>query len=216
MIDFIFIELGNIFIFYFLFFSDLGINLVFLIFALSLLVKFLFFYPENKIKKITDIRSLHFNKIKSEVLNETFLLKGEAKFNATNIIYKKYKYNPIHELILVMPYLVQVPIFLTMYYLFISINEDIFSNINFLFIDDLSKPDAMIANKFITINILPITMTIINLISITIYNTSSKVLEFSIPFLFLLLLYNKPSALVLYWTFNNILYLITILYQKYL
>lgn len=62
------------------------------------------------------------------------------------------------------------------------------------------------------INVLPILMTFINIISILIYTKDSpkkeKVQLYIMAGLFLVLLYNSPSGLVVYWTMNNIFSLI--------
>ena len=68
----------------------------------------------------------------------------------------------------------------------------------------LSMPDGLLFG----INILPLLMTIINICSTSIYtkgqSLKSKIQLYVIAILFLALLYNSPSALVLYWTFNNL------------
>ena len=127
----------------------------------------------------------------------------------------KFKYNPIYELILVLPYLIQVPVFLTMYYLFLNINTEVFLGKSFLFVSDLSKPDSFYKYYLFNINILPLIMTLINIMCLILYNSSNKFLEVSLPIIFLIILYDKPSALVLYWTFNNIIYLFDIILEKY-
>tara|TARA_B100000579_G_C22710784_1_gene794427 strand:+ start:100 stop:756 length:657 start_codon:yes stop_codon:yes gene_type:complete len=200
---------------YFRFCLNLGLNEVISVFILSLMIKIFIFYPEKKVQNFTKNKQKYFEKIKQEVKKNIQGLKGEHKFNATEQIYKKYKYNPIQELLLILPYLIQIPIFFTMYHLFLNINDQVFSNLKFLLVNDLSKPDNVIIINNIKINILPIIMTVINLISIRLEKNSIKIFELTVPFVFLILLYNQPSALVLYWSFNNILYLLIILYRKY-
>ena len=61
-------------------------------------------------------------------------------------------------------------------------------------------------------NILPIVMTALNGISSLLYTKASKASEryqlWGLAALFLVLLYNSPAALVLYWTMNNLVALI--------
>lgn len=58
------------------------------------------------------------------------------------------------------------------------------------------------------INLLPIVMTVISLLSVGVYAkdlvNSEKIQLFILPVIFLILLYNSPSGLVLYWTLNNL------------
>ena len=68
-------------------------------------------------------------------------------------------------------------------------------------------PPMRILSGF-SINILPIVMTLINIVSIIVYTKGSPLKEkiqlYVMAVLFLVLLYKSPSGLVLYWTMNNI------------
>ncbi|MHC6201912.1 hypothetical protein ACYULU_01805 [Breznakiellaceae bacterium SP9] len=68
------------------------------------------------------------------------------------------------------------------------------------------------------INVLPILMTAINCISGTIYTKGfplrDKLQLYGMALVFLVLLYNSPAALVLYWTLNNIFSLVKNSLQK--
>ena len=75
-------------------------------------------------------------------------------------------------------------------------------------ISDLGSPDALINAGAVSINVLPILMTVINIIAGFIYsrkgNIKDKVKLVIIALVFLVLLYNSPAGLVFYWTLNNI------------
>ena len=79
-------------------------------------------------------------------------------------------------------------------------------------IADLNSPDALLTIGGIAVNVLPFIMTAINLISAAIYADKmpmkSKVQLWVMAFLFLALLYNSPSGMVIYWTANNIFSLV--------
>ena len=64
----------------------------------------------------------------------------------------------------------------------------------------------------LSINLLPIIMTVVNIISCEVYlktkTLRARIQPYSFALLFLVLLYNSPSALVLYWTSNNFFYLL--------
>jgi len=83
---------------------------------------------------------------------------------------------------------------------------------SFLFISDLSKADAAWDLGVAVLNILPILMTALNGISSLLYtrgtNRSERYQLWGLALLFLILLYSSPSALVLYWTMNNLFALI--------
>lgn len=85
-------------------------------------------------------------------------------------------------------------------------------------IADLGAPDALLSIGGMTINILPILMTALNLISAAIYMkgmpASNKVQMYGIAAIFLVLLYNSPAGLVFYWTLNNLFSLIKNIFYK--
>ncbi|MBQ7560342.1 MAG: YidC/Oxa1 family membrane protein insertase, partial [Synergistaceae bacterium] len=79
--------------------------------------------------------------------------------------------------------------------------------VSFFGIKDLSKPDALLAG----INILPILMTFFNILATLTtkkFTKRERVQAFVIAALFLVMLYNAPSALLIYWTTNNFIMLL--------
>ena len=155
-------------------------------------------------------------------IKKTF--KGDERFMMLQAYYRKEDYHPLYSLRSSLPLLLQVPFFIAAYH-FLS-NLSLLNNMSFLWIKNLAAPDAMIVipaigidvmpkmillNGF-KINILPILMTLINIISAMIYTKGSplkeKVQLYVMALLFLILLYNSPSGLVLYWTMNNVFSLI--------
>ena len=79
-------------------------------------------------------------------------------------------------------------------------------------IADLGLPDGLISVGSLHINLLPILMTVINIISGFIYSEKGhfkdKIKLILIALVFLVLLYGSPSGLVFYWTLNNLFSLI--------
>ena len=75
-------------------------------------------------------------------------------------------------------------------------------------IPDLGAPDRLITIGAISINLLPVLMTLINIVSSFIYSGKGNIKDnlklIIIALVFLVLLYNSPSGLVFYWTLNNI------------
>lgn len=77
-------------------------------------------------------------------------------------------------------------------------------------IDDLSSPDNLLNG----VNLLPLLMTAINIVgafAMKDFSTRERIQASVIAILFLILLYDAPSALLIYWTFNNFLTIFTAL-----
>ena len=147
-------------------------------------------------------------------INKNF--KGDERYFILSTYYKENNYKPIDELKESLSLLLQIPFFAAAYIYFTS-NPSldkayIFDTIR------LGRPDSLLEIGSISINILPLIMTIINIISACIYTKGFKLKEkmssFILPIIFLIILYNSPSALVIYWTLNNIFSLIKIIYLK--
>jgi YidC/Oxa1 family membrane protein insertase len=136
--------------------------------------------------------------------------KGDEQYMILSMYYRENKYHPVMALRSSLSLLLQIPFFIAAYS-FLSHLESL-HNKPLFFIQDLSAPDALLLINNFSINILPVMMTIINIIAGTIYSKGfplkEKIQLYGMSLLFLILLYNSPSALVLYWTMNNIFSLI--------
>jgi len=132
-------------------------------------------------------------------------------------LYKKYKINPLSGCL---PMLLQMPIFVALYQALMKSLE--LRNASFLWIKDLSSPDAvrlpftlpLIGNS---INILPLIMVAGMVIQQKISTKSTggavtdeqkqqqKMMLIIMPIMFGFIFYNMPSGLVLYWVVNTAL-----------
>jgi hypothetical protein len=96
----------------------------------------------------------------------------------------------------------QIPFFIAAYQFLEGFNP--LAGVSFGLIKDLSLPDALLDS----INLLPIAMTVVNLVTAYFYARNGNGSELKqmlvVAFLFLVLLYKLPSGLVLYWTMNNV------------
>ena len=140
---------------------------------------------------------------------------GDERFLILNSYYRLENYNPIYQLKAAIPLLLQIPFFTAAYYFFTNTNVFIGRPLYcFPLLRDLSKPDMLLTLYGHNINILPIIMTVINLVSSFIYTKNlsfkDKLQPIMLAIIFLVLLYNSPSALVIYWTLNNIFSLVKI------
>ena len=149
------------------------------------------------------------NKIKT-------VFKGDERYMMLSTYYRQQHYHPIFALRSSFSLLIQVPFFIAAYhflshYQFMAplTNSDICP---FLFIPDLNKPDTLFSIANIPIHLLPIIMTLINIVAGIVYTKGFPAKEkkqlYVMAAVFLVLLYNSPAALVLYWTCNNIFSLV--------
>ena len=147
-------------------------------------------------------------------IKETF--KGDERFMILQAFYRENKYSPLSALNGSISLILEIPFFIAAYH-FLS-HLEVLQNASFGFIENLGAPDALITTKFFTINILPILMTTINCISSAIYlkgfPLKSKIQVYGMALIFLVLLYNSPSGLVIYWTCNNIFSLAKNIFYK--
>jgi hypothetical protein len=156
--------------------------------------------------------------MKPEVDNIKCVFSGDERFMRLSTYYRQNNYHPLYSLRTSISIILQIPFFIAAYH-FLS-NLELINNVSFGPLKDLAKPDSLLVTKNITINILPLVMTIINCLSAVIYSkgfsTKDKLQLYGMATLFLVLLYNSPSILVLYWTGNNIYSLIKNIIQKIL
>jgi YidC/Oxa1 family membrane protein insertase len=127
-------------------------------------------------------------------------------------LFKEHQVNPVAGCL---PMLIQMPIFLGLFYMLRTASELRFES--FLWVSDLSLPDTQFMVGGFPINILPMIMGVTMFLQMSMMPVSptadpmqQKIFKF-LPFIFLVFLYNFSSGLVLYWTVQNIL---TIIQQK--
>lgn len=130
---------------------------------------------------------------------------GDERFMMQAAYYRLEHYNPLSALTEAGPLLLQIPFFIAAYRYIASI--PLLEGASFGPIPDLLGPDGLLKIGDTAINILPMLMTAINCASGYIYSKDGtmrqKVQIYGTALLFLVLLYNSPSALVLYWIANQ-------------
>ena len=121
---------------------------------------------------------------------------------------KLFKENKVNPAAGCLPLLVQLPIFLGLYFMLRTSSELRFAH--FLWIQDLSLPDTITYISNFPINILPLIMGVSMFFQMKLTpspmtdNTQKRIFQL-MPFIFLIFCYNFPSGLVLYWTVQNLL-----------
>lgn len=136
---------------------------------------------------------------------------SQNRHQKTVALYKRYNYHPILALRSAFPLFLQLPFLFAAYHMLSRL--ELLQGVSFWMIRDLSAPDALLAG----INLMPIIMTVLNIstaLLTTTFSPKDKTQAFVIAGLFLILLYNAASALLVYWTMNNIVFLIRTLLMK--
>ena len=137
-------------------------------------------------------------------IRKTF--KSEERFMMLQTYYRQNGYSPASSLKGAFSLLLEIPFFISAYTLLSGLT--LLNGQSFGFIADLGKPDALINLGFMSINILPILMTAINIFSGVVYSKGlrrkDKIQIYGMALIFLVLLYNSPAGLAFYWTLNNI------------
>ena len=134
--------------------------------------------------------------------------------------YKEHKVNPFAGC---WPILIQIPIFLGMFWMLRSAAE--LYGQEFLWASDLSEQDSVMMVQGFSLNILPIFMVLTQWYQMRLnpmqlgpemseaQRINAKMMRF-MPFMFLVFLYFFSSALVLYWTVQNIMTILQTLLTK--
>lgn len=135
---------------------------------------------------------------------------GDERFMMLQTYYRQHRYKPWFILKGLVPLMLEVPFFIAAYH-FLSNLKDL-NGASFGPLSDLGAPDRLLTVFGTPISVMPILMTVINIISSMIYTKGlsrrDKLQLYGMALVFLVLLYNSPSGLVLYWTLNNLFSLV--------
>lgn len=152
--------------------------------------------------------------IRQQVASETARMKryfrGRERYFYIRAVYRNHRYHPISELLGSADLLVQIVVFATVYHYLSGLDAVVGQA--FGPIVDLSRPDGLLGG----IHLLPLLMTAINAASVYYYveERGKRVQAWALAVAFLVLLYQSPAALVLYWTANNLFSLFRNLLRK--
>ncbi|MCK5807436.1 YidC/Oxa1 family membrane protein insertase [bacterium] len=145
-------------------------------------------------------------KLKPKIDEYKAVFKGATLNAYISTLYRQHNYHPIYAVRTSAGLLMQIPFFFAAYHLlshyqpFVGLSAGIFEN--------LGKPDGLLTIAGLSINTLPFIMTAINLVSAAIYGKKTSKKEnmqlYGIALFFLVVLYHSPSALLFYWTMNNL------------
>lgn len=180
------------------------------IFPLSLAVNLLLLPFYNRADAISEEERIRNQKMEPFVTHIKKTFKGDERFMMLQAYYRENNYKPIYAVRSSIALILEVPFFIAAYN-FLSKLPDL-QGARFAMLSDLSSPDKLITIGSFGVNVLPILMTVINIISSEIYTKGQKfkdkIMLYVMALIFLVVLYDSPSGLVLYWTLNNVFSLI--------
>ena len=181
--------------------GDWGTSLVLLAVVMNILLRPLMAWAarlQKRERKLQDILAPQIRELKRE-------LHGAEQHAELTELYRRYAYHPVYAVRSNAGLFIQLPFLIAAYAMLSSL--ELLEGQPYLFIRDLSLPDSL----WHGINLLPLLMTVVNLLAAWTtenFGTREKLQASVIGLLFLLLLYGAPSALLIYWTSNNVILLL--------
>ncbi|MGX2982797.1 YidC/Oxa1 family membrane protein insertase [Helicobacter sp. 23-1045] len=183
-----------------------GISIILLSLFVNIFLLKIFIWADKKAGKFSALKA----QCDTKIAEFKRVFKGAELQSYIRTLYKQKHYHPIFALSALGGLALQVPFFIAVLCL---LNEfDGIRGVSFLWIADLSAPDSVLG-----VHLLPILMTIISLANVWIVakDRGAKIQGALISLIFLVLLYQMPSALVLYWTTNMAFSLLRALWAKW-
>ena len=176
------------------------LNPLLAIFFISFIVNFLSYPVFAKIEELCKKDNDIYQKLQPRIDSIKRNFKGQERRMILATYLRQNKYHPLlahfkQSLIIFL----QVPIFVACY--IVVCENPLFQS------PVLEQINEFIKSSIIPIRTLPILMTLINIGSILTYiknkPLSAKIYAYTLPVIFLILLYFSPASIVMYWIFNN-------------
>lgn len=137
---------------------------------------------------------------------------GEDRHQRVRRLFRRYSYHPIMSIRATWGLLLQAPFILAAYHMLSELTA--LRLASFWGISNLSLPDGLLGD----VNLLPLLMTVFNIAAAVLTPGATRretTQALVIAALFLALLYHAPAALLIYWTANNFLSLVSVLHQRF-
>ncbi len=162
------------------------------------------------IKSANSMKKMRLLQPKLNKLQEKYGYDQQQLQMKTMELYKSEKVNPMGGCL---PLLLQLPVFFALFR--VLSRSVILRGAGFMWINDLTMPDHFFAIGSFPIHLLPIIMTLLQLVSVFLQqgrmgdsqNDMQKQMQtqsYLMPVIFLFLFWGMPSGLVVYWTVQNI------------
>ncbi|MCR5621988.1 MAG: YidC/Oxa1 family membrane protein insertase [Treponema sp.] len=200
-------------------FDNLTLSIIGVSLAVSLLTLPLYIVAEHwqEVERATQ------KKLEPKVRRIKEMFSGNEQYMILTTYYRQSHYHPIMALRSSFGLLIQIPFF-TAAYSCLSSMELLNGMPMYIlhdrgnFIRNMGAPDGLLQLGPFTVNLFPLIMTAINIISGTIYTRGLKLREklqvYGLALVFVAILYDSPCGLVLYWTCNNIFSLVKNIFYK--
>lgn len=179
-----------------------GLAIIFLSLTINILVLPLYRRADVMQEEVRDKEA----KLHDGVAHIKKVFSGDERMMILQTYYRQNHYKPTDALNGSVSLLLQIPFFIAAYQ-FLS-HLELLKGVSLGPIADLGAPDGLLVIGQVTVNLLPILMTLINVISGVLYlkgfPLKTKIQVYGVALVFLVLLYASPSGLVFYWTLNNV------------
>lgn len=150
-----------------------------------------------------------------EHIKKTF--KGDEQLMMLQTYYRQNNYSPFDAIKGSISLFLEIPFFVAAYQ-FLS-NLSVLQGASLGPIKDLSQPDGLLQLAGMTVNVMPLIMTAVNIAATALFVTNmptkTKVQLYGLAFFFFIFLYKSPSGLVFYWTLNNLFNLVKTAVYKF-
>jgi len=157
-------------------------------------------YPFNKKAQIIQKKE---HKIQAVLAPQIAIIKshynGREQYEQLQWLYQRYGYHPLYAIRSALGFIFQIPFLTAAYYMLSGLEE--IQGIMWGIIPNLGVPDHLMAG----INVLPFVMTLVTCVYAFVMpeiSRKERLQTVAIGVFFLLLLYNAPSALLIFWTCN--------------
>lgn len=192
--------------------DHIGLSIIILSLGINLITLPIY----NVAEKWQEMERIIQKRMKPKVNDIKAVFKGDERYMILSAYYRQNNYHPLYALRSLFALFIQIPFFIAAYQLLSELPA--LKETSFLFLKDLGSPDKFINIGSVSLNLLPVIMTVINIAASAVYTKGlelkDKLTLYLTAFLFLILLYNSPSGLVLYWTLNNIFSLFKNIFYK--
>ena len=180
------------------------------ILLMSFVINLLLFPLYRRVDKIQEESLKLERKLQPGVKHIKKTFAGQEQLMMLQTYYRQNNYKQSYALRGTLSLALELPFFIAAYQFLSQLK--LLQGLSFGVIADLSAPDGLLLLGSWQLNLLPLLMTIFNVLSGVVYSRGStpqlKIQLYAMSAFFLIFLYNSPSALMLYWTFNNFLSLV--------
>jgi len=189
-----------------------GLSIIFLSLIMNILVLPLYKRADAMQEEARDVDA----KLHDGVAHIKKVFSGDEKMMMLQAYYRQNNYKPTSALNGSVSLLLEIPFFMAAYQ-FLS-HLELLNGATLGPITDLGVPDGLLTVGGFTVNLLPVIMTLVNVISCALYlkgfPLKTKIQLYGMALFFLFFLYNSPAGLVFYWTLNNVFSLVKTIFYK--